>query len=65
MPTMKDVTYEKYEKVSGKTGLNQNHFLCLKLAWLGRIHALPEWKTVDDKFQTARKMMQEKMKQSA
>ena len=37
----------------------------VNLAWLGRIHALPEWNTVDDKFQPGRKMLQEKMKQDA
>lgn len=63
MPTILDVSYEKYEKLSGKIKIPIKK-LNFTLAWLGRIHALPEWKTVDDKFQPGRKMLQEKMKQA-
>ena len=47
MPTLLNITYDEYPKIQD---------------WLKRVHALPEWKSVDKKFAELRVEIQKKLK---
>ena len=47
MPTLLNITYDDYPKI-------QN--------WLKRVHQLPEWKSVDEKFADLRVQIQKQLK---
>ena len=47
MPTLLNITYDDYPKI-------QN--------WLKRVHELPEWKSVDQKFADLRVQIQKQLK---
>ena len=47
MPTLLNISYDQYPKIK---------------VWLGRIHSLDAWKTVDKKFANLRTEMQKQFK---